>query len=881
MLRRPQWFPWVLCIGTCMAFDTRAALADDVDYLKQVKPLLATRCGSCHGSLAQKAKLRLDTADLVRKGGRSGPAVVPGKSAESLLIRAVLGKDRDRMPPEKDGAALTKEQIALLSAWIDQGANGPPDEPVPEDPRKHWAFQKPVRPAVPKLSDTAWSANPIDAFIHEEFDRHNLRPNAVADKAVLLRRVTLDLTGLPPTREQLHAFLKDTSPDAYEKVVERLLASPDYGERWARHWMDVWRYSDWYGRRQEKDWRNSSPTMWRWRDWIVNSLNADLGYDRMLREMLAADEIAPEDDSAQAATGFLVRNYYSLNFDTWMKDQVEHTAKAFLGLTLNCCHCHDHKYDPISQEDYFRFRAFFEPIGLRQDRVKGEPDPGPFKKYDYASSGKVIDGGLVRVLDDRPDAKTRMHKLGNDRDYFADRAPVSPGAPACVGGDKLTIHTITLPSTASYPGLKSFIRDDEMARLTANLTATKAMLAKTPADALATARVAAAEAELRSLKARIAADDARFLKGPGNADVLARIAARAEREAAVAFAEVKLLEAEAAVTAAKAKNDAKALTAAEAQLAASKKSVEAARTAMSKADAVYTPLSPTYPTTSTGRRKALAEWIASRDNPLTARVAVNHIWARHFGKPLVESVFDLGLNGKRPSHPALFDWLAVELVESKWSMKHLHKLIVTSRAYRLSSSAESTDNKGRDPDNRWLWHFPSRRLEAEAVRDSLLFVAGDLDGARGGREIESPNQPASRRRSLYFSCHPEAGGSPRLLEFFDVPDPCDCYRRPESLVPQQSLALTNSDFVLQRSQALAGRLLAMPDVKGDDRLIVAAFETVLTRVPTEKELAACRDFLNAQIELVAQKTTPEAARRRAWESLARVLFNHHDFITIR
>jgi hypothetical protein len=792
-----------------------------------------------------------------------------------------MGKDRDRMPPEKDGAALTREQIALLSAWIDQGAKGPPDEPVPEDPRKHWAFQKPVRPAVPKVSETTWATNPIDAFVYAEFERNKLQPNPAADKAVLLRRVTLDLTGLPPTRDQLHAFLKDTSPDAYEKVVERLLASPDYGERWARHWMDVWRYSDWYGRRQEKDWRNSSPTMWRWRDWIVNSLNADFGYDRMLREMLAADEIAPEDDSAQAATGFLVRNYYSLNFDTWMKDQVEHTAKAFLGLTLNCCHCHDHKYDPISQEGYFRFRAFFEPIGLRQDRVKGEPDPGPFKKYDYASSGKVLDSGLVRVLDDRPDAKTRMYKLGNDRDYFADREPVSPGAPACVGGDKLTIRPVSLPSIASYPGLKPFIREEDTARRSANLTAAKAALAKTPADALATTRVAAAEAEVRSLKARIAADDARFLQGPGNADVLAKIAARAEREAAVAFAEVKLLEAEAAVAAAKAKNDAKAVTTAETQLAASKKSVEAARTAMSKADAVYTPLSPTYPTTSTGRRKALAEWIASRDNPLTARVAVNHIWARHFGKPLVESVFDFGLNGKRPSHPALLDWLAVELVESKWSMKHLHKLIVTSRVYRLSSAAENTDNKGRDPDNRWLWHFPSRRLEAEAVRDSLLFVAGDLDGTRGGREIENANQPASRRRSLYFSCHPEVGGSPRLLEFFDVPDPCDCYRRPESLVPQQSLALTNSDFVLQRSQALAGRLLAVPNVKGDDRLIVAAFETVLARVPTEKELAACRDFLKAQTELVLKKATADAARRRAWESLARVLFNHHDFITIR
>jgi hypothetical protein len=513
--------------------------------------------------------------------------------------------------------------------------------------------------------------------------------------------------------------------------------------------------------------------------------------------------------------------------------------------------------------------------------VKGEPDPGPFKKYDYASSGKVLDSGLVRVLDERPDAKTRMYKLGNDRDFFPDREPVSPAAPACVGGDKLTIRPVSLPPVASYPGLKAFVREEETARLTANLATATAELAKTPADALATARVTAAKAELRSLKSRMAADAARFLKGPGNPDVLSRVAGRAEREAAVARTEVKFIENEAAVAAAKAKNDAKAVTAAEAQLTAAKNAVEAARTALSKSDATYTSLSPIYPATSTGRRKALAEWIASGNNPLTARVAVNHMWARHFGQPLVESVFDFGLNGKRPSHPALLDWLAVELVESKWSMKRIHTLIVTSKVYRLSSGGENTASKTRDADNRWLWHYPARRLEAEAVRDSLLLVSGDLDRTRGGREIESPSQPASCRRSLYFSCHPEAGGSPRLLEFFDVPDPCDCYRRAESLVPQQSLALTNSDFVRERSQTLAGRLLATPGGNGDDPRIVVAFEAVLTRAPTEKELAACRDFLKAQTELVSKSAAPDGARRRAWESLVRVLFNHHDFITIR
>ncbi|MCE9532564.1 MAG: DUF1549 and DUF1553 domain-containing protein, partial [Planctomycetes bacterium] len=331
-----------------------------------------------------------------------------------------------------------------------------------------------------------------------------------------------------------------------------------------------------------------------------------------------------------------------------------------MGLTLNCCHCHDHKYDPISQEEYFRFRAFFEPLGLRQDRVPGEPDPGPFKRYDYASSGKVVQSGLVRVLDDRPDQKTRIYRLGNERDFYPDKAPVIPAAPAVVGGDKLTITPVQLPLTASYPGLKAFIRDEETAKLKANFAAAKTALEKTPTDILATTRVVAAEAELRSLQARIAADDARYLKGPGNVEVLTRTASRAERDSTLATSELKVLEAEAAIASHKEKKaDAKTTAAAQTQLTAAKKALEAAKLALSKDGTPYTPLSPVYATTSTGRRKALAEWIAAKENPLTARVAVNHIWLRHFGRPLVESVFDFGKNGKLPSHPALLDWLAV------------------------------------------------------------------------------------------------------------------------------------------------------------------------------------------------------------------------------
>src|SRR5207248_4538059 len=243
-----------------------------------------------HGALQQKGGLRLDAGQLVRKGGKNGPVVAPGKSADSPIVDAVLGKDRSRMPPEKEGPPLTEQQITLLRGWIDQGAKAP-DEPIPEDPRRHWAFRKPVRPALPSVKATAKVRNPVDAFLLAKVEAASLEPRPETDRAILLRRVTFDLTGLPPTPEELSAFLADSSSDAYEKVVERLLRSPRYGERWARHWMDVWRYSDWYGRRAVPDVWNSAPQVFRWRDWIVRSLNADKGYDRMVMEMLAGDEI--------------------------------------------------------------------------------------------------------------------------------------------------------------------------------------------------------------------------------------------------------------------------------------------------------------------------------------------------------------------------------------------------------------------------------------------------------------------------------------------------------------------------------------------------------------------------------------------------------------
>jgi hypothetical protein len=924
---------FTLLVGLVMPAQLLAA--EPVDYIRDVKPVLKERCYACHGALKQKAKLRLDTAESIRKGGRDGPAVQPGDAAGSLLIDRVADPEEStRMPPQ--GKPLTEQQIARLKAWINQGALGPAGEKPEEDPQRHWAFRRPVRPPLPAVADAAWSRNPVDRFLAAEHAKHGLTASPPADRAMLLRRVYLDLIGLPPTREELHVFLADTSPDAYEKVVDRLLASAQYGERWARHWMDVWRYSDWYGRRAVPDVMNSYPRIWRWRDWIVRSLNEDKGYDRMVLEMLAADEIAPGDDANLVATGFLVRNWFKWNYNQWMRDNVEHTGKAFLGLTLNCCHCHDHKYDPITQEEYFKFRAFFEPLELRHDRVAGEPDPGPFQKYVYAVSYGPIASGMIRVFDEKLDAQTFFYTGGDERNRVKDRPPVPPGAPAALGGNKLKVEPVTLPPQAWYPGLKPFVQREETAKRQAAVTEAEAALAQakaaltnaeklradvealapaaktvppTAADVLArrTAavedarqavrlaeiRLTAARSGLASINARIAADRVVYLGAPGDSKQVSEAASQAERQSHLDAALLSQLQAETALTAAQRRRAAPAqLQSLEKQLAAATARVAASRANLAGVSIKYTPLSPIYPRTSTGRRAALARWIASTDNPLTARVAVNHLWAWHFGRPLVETTFNFGRSGKRPSHPELLDWLAVQLMENGWQMKELHRLIVTSSAYRMRSHLGGRDDPNHkiDPDDRLLWRFPTTRMEAEVVRDSILYAAGELDLTMGGQEIPHEQGLTSRRRSLYFAHHGES--RMEFLELFDEANPCDAYRRTISVLPQQALALSNSGLELRQGRALAHKLwqAVASDPACESTFITAAFEQVLGRPPSEAEQKASAAFLARQVLLFkANKPAGEAgsdgpsadSAERARENLVHALFNHNDFVTIR
>jgi hypothetical protein len=744
-----------------------------------------------------------------------------------------------------------------------------------------WMPFEPVRrPPVPAVAEP----HPVDAFLEAERRQHGVTPRPVASKHVLLRRIYLDLIGLPPSRAEMDAFLADSAPDAYERVVDRLLASPQYGARWGRHWMDIWRYSDWAGYGAEV--RESVPHIWQWRDWIIESLNADNGYDRMVREMLAGDELAPTDPMTLRATGFLARNSYKFNRSVWLDSTVEHTAKAFLGLTLNCARCHDHMYDPIAQSEYYSFRAFFEPYQVRIDRVPGRSDPTSF--------------GLPRVYDAALDAPTYLFMRGNEA--TPDKSRVCPPAvPASLGGPALSIQPVSLPLDAYIPDRRPFVIDETRADARGRVSAAQdaarvaqrravgavvmaaglfpapafpiAPIVQTSVRELGVARldVQLRQSQFAALEATLAAEAHEYdgtLQSP-DGQRAAEVAVVAQRRQAVVQAQRDLVAAELVAESANAKN----------RSAATAK-VPPKRTALSKAEADaaeplhanFTRRIPTaYPPTSTGRRLALAQWITDRQNPLAARVAVNHIWARHFGQPLISTVFDFGRNGQPPSHPALLDWLAAEFMERGWSMKQLHRLLVTSRAYRQDSHTDAVCTE-RDPDNRYYWRMAPRRMEAEVVRDSVLSLAGQIDLAFGGPELDQGQALSTFRRSVFYR-HANEKQVPFLV-IFDAASVNECYRRPASIAPQQALALANSPLTQNASRKVAQSLHNEVGPSADDSFIDTAFWQVLNRKPTADEGRECLAFLSAR------RNSESDAGLKARTSLVHVLLNHHDFVTI-
>jgi hypothetical protein len=1125
---------WLTGWNTCLlAGEERSA---PVDYSTQVKPLLV-RCVACHGGLRQKNGLRLDAPQFLRTGGTGGPAIEPGRSDNSLLIDAIRGTNNvPRMPPEGEGEPLTAAQIELLAQWIDQGAVAPAEEPQ-GDPRQHWSFQPVRRVSAPSSRFTPWAENPVDLFLAADWERLGLEPVPEADRTTLLRRVTFDLTGLPPTPSELSEFLADTSPAAWHRVVDRLLDSPRYAERWGRHFMDIWRYSDWYGSRGGNELRNSRRHIWRWRDWILDSLDQDKPYDQMLLEMLAPDEVAPGNLAVQRAGGFLGRNYYVFNRHVWLQDTVEYTGQALLGLTFKCCRCHDHKYDPISQEEYYRFRAFFEPYGVRTDPQAGRMDKLTGNQPAKAPPGATLAHGDDVVYDSEPATPTHLLIRGNEKDPVTER-PLAPGVPEVLGLPTPDITPVQLPLGAFYPELRPEFRDSllsvargrvasaesaitreraEHDRLAAqvatlaegatlppltapgppflnddfrqpltefweplsgdwqyrdgqlvqtqvgsfltmqsrrehptdfrariryktlpagdvhsvglgfdvtpgaanwqavytatnntrstvqafhrvagvesyptpgiaehpfkleqtitvdlavrgtllnvwvdgqlrlayrlpvarragrfalwqhsasaeisellieplpegqvlveSLVAIDSPFARLTRESLAirveglAARLRAAEverdlatAEEGSLRARQIAEVARYAGLPTPEwEVLAQTASRAERQATALLRRKELAEAEGALAKARevardgGADAAMALQKAEQRVTEAKGVAESSLAAVEATSTTYTPVGTAYPAESTGRRLALARWLTRPDHPLVPRALVNHVWHRHFGAPLAGSPFNLGLNGKRPTHPQLLDWLAAELISGGYRLKPLHRLLLTSRAYRLQSAetAAAPQNLAVDRENRWFWRAHARRLEAESVRDGLLHLAGDLDPSRGGPDLEPSQADTLRRRSLFFRHTPDDRA--QLLETFDAATAAECAVREESIVPQQALALANGEFATRQSRRIAARLSdGTPDAGA---FIERAYREILGRTPRADEREVCQAFLASPAAAGVAEQPPgngppgnpatavppltSDQQRRARENLIHVLINSHDFVTVR
>ncbi len=888
------------------------------DYEAVLKPLLRERCVSCHGALQQKAGLRLDTVAGMLRGGKHGPVLVVGKAEQSVMVLRTSSADADeRMPPEHEGQPFSEAQVALLKQWITDGASAPAGETPEADPRDHWAFRPRQRPPVPTVARGDWVRNPIDAFISRSHEAATLSPRPEAPRRLQIRRLYLDLIGLPPTEAEMRQALGDPSEEGYARTVDRLLEDPRHGERWARHWMDVWRYSDPWGLGDQH--RNSARHLWHWRDWIVESLNADLPYDEMIRLMLAADESHPDDLEQLRATGFLARNYFLFNRNQWLDETVEHVGKAFLGLTLNCAKCHDHKYDPLPQTDYYRMRAFFEPYQVRMDLVPGEAD--------------LARDAIPRAYDRNPETPTYLFVRGQETQPDRSRV-MAPGVPALLGVTLPDIRPVDLPPTAWQPERRHWVLETQVRVARQELETVRAEAARALAKAAAStnaaasvsssAKIAVAEARLESVVRRAEAQRASWKDGPTSAsaaettDAARRAAVTAERREKLARHRLTLAETEQKrATAEAGKKDALAkelATQTERLIALEKEAAQepaSSDTFSALSGAAWVPTrfldstkdDPAVPPQhhSTGRRTALARWITDPGNPLTARVAVNHLWNRHFGASLAPALFDLGRKGGTPEHAELIDWLACELVEHRWSLKHLHRLIVTSAAYRMDSTlAGASAELARDPDNRHWWRRTPIRVESQVIRDALLAHAGRLDTTHGGPTVGSSDQAQSRRRSLYF--HHSNNDRNLFLTTFDEALVKECYRRETSIVPQQALALLNGRLVGDCAPDIARNLAATSPNPSDEAFVRHAFDQLLGFEPGPAELQAALEALRGPFArsageaggkvgpatgasaVKAQKTQAQAQQDAPMPARAQLvwsLVNHGDFVTLR
>jgi len=803
-LRRCPWHTLVTAalFVTCgLRAEDAVPDAEKLKFFEQkVRPLLIDNCLKCHNEKKQKANLRMETLAGFLKGGDTGPAIVPGKPAESLLVKAVSYKDEDLFMPPKDkltgdGGKMAAEDIATLTEWVQMGAPWTEGSSlagehkrrhITEADKKFWSFV-PVKDAPPPAVTDAWVKNDIDKFIFAKLKAEEIAPSPEAEKAALIRRATYDLHGLPPTPEEVDAFVADTSPDAYEKLVDRLLASPRYGERWGRHWLDLVRFAESDGFKQDA----FRPNAWPYRDYVIKAFNDDKPYDRFVTEQLAGDEIAPDDPDVLVATSYLRQSMYEYNqrdvpkqWSEYLNDITDVTGDVFLGLGMGCARCHDHKFDPILQSDYFQLQAFFSGILPRNDMVLATPK----QKEEHAAKMKIWE------------EKTA--------DIRAEIAAI----------EKPFLDRVAKPALSKFP------------------PETREMIEK-PAD-----KRSPYECQIAELAYRQVTEEQRQIDGKIKG---------ADREKWTA-AKRKLAEFDDV----KPKPLPPAFIATDVGPVGPPAIIPGDKKKRTFEPGFLTILGAEVPQisalpNSTGRRTALAKWITRPDNPLAARVMVNRIWQYHFGRGIASNTSDFGKLGEKPTHPELLDYLAANFVKNGWSIKKIHRLMMTSATYRQSGVQPTPAvAKLKDPDNRWLWRMTTRRLDAEQIRDAMLAVSGELSLDAGGPSVDF----IAPRRGVFTKALRNTRDP--FNEAFDGADGITTTpSRSTTTTPTQSLLLINGGWPLQRAENFAARLRNMK-VKDNEQLVTQAYRLAFGRMPDAAERAAALKFLTRKSSETAPGAEP-------------------------
>ncbi len=778
--------------------------------------VLRNNCLACHGAGMQMSGLRLDSREALLKGGTKGPAIVAGASAHSRLLKFVTHAAQPAMPP---GKKLSDADVATLRSWIDAGAEWPSAGSAPEvKPPNWWSFQ----PLAPGPAGAG-----IDSFIAAKLTEKGLKPAPRADRMALVRRAYLDLHGLPPTYEQAQQFINDKSADAWPKLIDQLLASPRYGEKWGRHWLDLVRYGDTAGFEQDPYLLDA----WRYRDYVIDSFNADKPYDRFIKEQLAGDELWPDDPKARMGTGYftvgtnrdMLYKVEDINRIESLTDFVDTTSSVFLGLTVGCARCHDHKFDPIPQRDYYRLQAIFTPAV--KNRI--------FLDYNGA---RGYDIGLNY-------REFKLRDIGNEIDSIQ--------KPYREAIRKRKLAALPKDLREAFEAEESKRTQEQSILVDSNPAALRISQDEIYKDLSADDR-----ARLELLGRRLVGLYANHTSGPIAPGIM-----DPDRVSPDTYMPLR------------------------GQSGLGVKVPAGLLTALGGTDIPE----PPPEATTTYRRKALAEWIADPKHPLTARVMANRIWQFHFGRGLVATPSDYGTRGQAPSHPELLDMLAGRLVAGQWSIKAMHRLIMTSETYQRSANP-TAEAREQDPQNIWLSSFSRRRLTAEEVRDGVLQAAGTLNLKMGGRPVVPPqtkeelygmsqspdnfwpvswNKEDHTRRSVYTLVR--RSYRPPMMEAFDGLDgTLHCARRDESTVAPQSLTLMNSDFAYGQARALAARLVKL----GTPATIVAtAFREALSRDPSAPEQQLASTFVEKQRERTG-------SLEAAVVELARGLFNLNEFLYV-